>query len=130
NTNDYIIEHHYELTMFATLFLGVVHTPTGRMYYINGGHSPTPILHHRKTGEIERLLPTGPAVGMFDEAWFEVKSLKLNPQDMLFAFTDGVNDARNQHGELLGEEDVIELVKTTDTVEDLLKQLTDRVFNQ
>jgi|GEM_PF-573875 len=130
NTNDYIIEHHYELTMFATLFLGVVHIRSGRMYYINGGHSPTPILQRGKTGEIERLMPTGPAVGMFDEAWFEVKSLRLKPGDMLFAFTDGVNDARNQHGDLLGEDEVIDLVKETQSVEDLLTQLTDRVFNQ
>lgn len=130
NTNDYIIEHHYELTMFATLFLGVVHVPTGFLYYINGGHSPTPILQRGKTGKIERLMPTGPAVGMFDEAWFEVKSLRLKAGDMLFAFTDGVNDARNQHGDLLGEDEVIELVQETNSVEDLLTQLTDRVFNQ
>jgi sigma-B regulation protein RsbU (phosphoserine phosphatase) len=72
HTNDYILEHHYELNMFATLFLGVVHLRTGRLFYINAGHTPTPILLHKRTGEIERMKPTGPAVGMFDEAWFEV----------------------------------------------------------
>lgn len=130
NTNDYIIEHHYELTMFATLFLGVLHNATGRMYYINGGHSPTPILRRGKTGKIERLLPTGPAVGMFDEAWFEVKKIALQPNDILFAFTDGVNDTRNQHGELLGELDVIEMLKSTLSVGDFITHLTDRIFNQ
>ena len=130
NTNDYIIEHHYELTMFATLFLGVLHTPSGRMYYINGGHSPTPVVQRGETGSIERLMPTGPAVGMFDEAWFAVKSLKLKPGDLLFAFTDGVNDAKNQHGELMGEDEVIDLVKKSDSVEQLLTQLSDHLFNQ
>lgn len=130
NTNDYIVEHHYELTMFATLFLGVVHTSSGRMYYINGGHAPTPILHRGKTGTIERLAPTGPAVGMFDEAWFEVQSIRLQPKDMLFAFTDGVNDARNQHGELLGEAEVLEMVTSASSVDNFMTHLTDRIFNQ
>ncbi|MGJ3237216.1 MAG: SpoIIE family protein phosphatase [Anaerolineae bacterium] len=130
NTNDYIIEHHYELTMFATLFLGVVNTQTGRMYYINGGHSPTPILQRGKDGRIERLNPTGPAVGMFGEAWFEVKQVSIRPGDLLFAFTDGVNDAHNRHGELLGEADVIEMVRSATSVDDLLTQVSDRVFNQ
>lgn len=130
NTNDYIVEHHYELTMFATLFLGLVHTPSGRMYYINGGHSPTPILRRGITGTIERLIPTGPAVGMFDEAWFEVRSIRLQANDMLFAFTDGVNDARNQHGELLGEAEVIDMVTSASSVEGFITHLTDRIFNQ
>ncbi|MGB7341791.1 MAG: SpoIIE family protein phosphatase [Phototrophicaceae bacterium] len=129
NTNDYIIEHHYELTMFATLFISVLHTATGRMYYINGGHAPTPILQ-RASGVIERLIPTGPAVGMFDDAWFDVKSIRLEAGDLLFAFTDGVNDARNQHNELLGEDDVLALVAEAKSVDDLLTQLTDHVFNQ
>lgn len=130
HTNDYIIEHHYELTMFATLFLSIVHLPSGHMYYINGGHSPTPILRRQKTGKLERLMPTGPAVGMFDDAWFEVKTERLQPGDLLFAFTDGVNDAHNAHGELLGEEDVLAIVQEAEAVDTLLTHITNTVFNQ
>lgn len=130
HTNDYIIQHHYELVMFATLFIGTLHMPSGRLYYINGGHSPTPILLHGDTGKLERLTPTGPAVGMFDEAWFEVKSIKLKPNDLLFAFTDGVTDARNQHGDLLGEDEVVAIVKSAQSVEDLVSHITNRIFNQ
>lgn len=130
HTNDYILDHHYDLTMFATLFLSVLHIPSGRMYYINGGHSPTPMLRRAETDEIERLLPTGPAVGMFDDAWFEVEMIQLQANDLLFAFTDGVTDARNQHGDLLGEDDIIDLVQSAESVKALLTQITDRVFNQ
>ncbi|MEL7436026.1 MAG: PP2C family protein-serine/threonine phosphatase, partial [Chloroflexota bacterium] len=89
-----------------------------------------PILRRQKTGELERLMPTGPAVGMFDDAWFEVKTERLQPGDLLFAFTDGVNDAHNAHGELLGEEDVLAIVQEAEAVDTLLTHITNTVFNQ
>lgn len=131
HTNDYILEHHYDLSMFATLFLGVVHIRTGRMYYINAGHTPAPILLHSQTGEIERMKPTGPAVGMFDDAWFEVAETRLKRSDIVFAFTDGVTDIQDRHGELLGEDEILKTMKEDwQTIEHLLTHITDLVFNQ
>lgn len=131
HTNDYILEHHYDLNMFATLFLGIVHLRTGRMFYINAGHIPAPVLYHNLTDEIERMKPTGPAVGMFDEAWFEVKETRLSRSDTVFAFTDGVTDIQDRHGELLGEDEILEAMKEDwQTVEHLLTHITDLVFNQ
>jgi sigma-B regulation protein RsbU (phosphoserine phosphatase) len=131
HTNDYILTHHYDLNMFATLFLGVVHLRTGRMFYINAGHTPAPILYHTQTGEIERMRPTGPAVGMFDEAWFEVLETRLKRSDIVFAFTDGVTDMQNRHGELLGEDEILKAIKEDwQTMEHLLTHITDLVFNQ
>jgi phosphoserine phosphatase RsbU/P len=129
HTNDYILQHHYDLNMFATLFAGILYLQSGRLFYINGGHTPTPVLYHGKTGKIERLKPTGPAVGMFEEAWFGVEEVRLRAQDMVFAFTDGISDARNPQEQLLEEEPILALLPHTKSVEDLLNQVSDTVFN-
>lgn len=111
NTNEYITEHHLDLTMFATLFFGMLDPVTGSLVYINGGHCPPMIISPE--GEVKaRLDPTGPAVGMFPGAEFEIKDVKLEPGDMLFGFTDGVTDARNPAGKLFHEAGVYELIKS------------------
>lgn len=109
NTNEYITEHHLDLNMFATMFFGMLDPVTGTMIYINGGHCPPMII--APDGTIKaRLEPTGPAVGMFPGAEFEIMDAHLDPGDMFFAFTDGVTDARNPAGKLYHEEGLISLI--------------------
>jgi sigma-B regulation protein RsbU (phosphoserine phosphatase) len=91
-TNDYIAQDN-EMNMFATLFFGVLNPQNGKLAYINGGHEPVFVIDHN--GIRERLFPTGPAVGVFHEAKFEYKEIRLQPGEILFAFTDGVIDARS-----------------------------------
>lgn len=129
HTNDYILEHHYDLNMFATLFAGILYLQSGRLFYINAGHTPTPVIYHGKTGKTERLKPTGPAVGMFEEAWFGVEEIRIRAQDLVLAFTDGITDARNPQGQLLEEEPILALLPKAESVEDLLNQVNDTVFN-
>jgi sigma-B regulation protein RsbU (phosphoserine phosphatase) len=109
STNDYITEFHLDLNMFATLFFGMLDPSTGSLFYINGGHCPPFILD--KNGEIkERLEPTGPAVGMFPGAEFEITETKLDHGETLFLYTDGVTDARNLAGKFFSEKGLVSLV--------------------
>jgi hypothetical protein len=92
-TNDYITENHMEQGYFATMFFGVLDPSNGALVYINGGHNP-PVLH-RADGTQVYLKPTGPAVGMLPGVKFKMGQAKLEPGDVLFAYTDGVTDARS-----------------------------------
>ena len=91
-TNDYIAQGN-EMCMFATLFFGVLDPANGKLIYINGGHEPLFIID--QNGIREKLVPTGPAVGLIPQAKFEYKEIQLNPGEFLFAYTDGVIDARS-----------------------------------
>jgi serine phosphatase RsbU (regulator of sigma subunit) len=109
-TNNYVAHNHAEMSMFATTFFGVLDPRTGSILYINGGHCPPMILD--ANGNIkERLQPTGPAVGMFEDAEFGFGEITLEPGDTLFAFTDGVTDARNPAGKLFKEAGIIGLLQ-------------------
>ena len=80
---------------FATLFLGVYDEAAGRLRYVNGAH-PAPLLR-RRDGRVERLRPTGFALGLFEDGVFPAAEIRLEPGDLLLAFTDGMVEAR--HGE-------------------------------
>jgi sigma-B regulation protein RsbU (phosphoserine phosphatase) len=101
-TNDYIADNHMDQGYFATVFMGVLDPTNGALIYINGGHNPPLLL--RADGTIEQLKPTGPAVGMFPGAKFTIAQARLRPGDTLYAYTDGVTDARSPAEEFWGME--------------------------
>jgi serine phosphatase RsbU (regulator of sigma subunit) len=108
-TNDYIARTHGRSNMFATVFFGLLDPSTGDLAWVNGGHEP-PVLR-RASGEIERLAPTGPAVGMLPEAAFVSRRSRLDPGDLLLAFTDGVTEERDASGAFFGEDRLARLVE-------------------
>lgn len=109
NTNDFIAVYHGKSNMFATLFFGILDPDTGDLYYINGGHEP-PVILNEKGVEIQRLMPTGPAVGLFPEMEFRVESVRLDEGDFLVGFTDGTTDAKNAAGEQFSEQRLLKII--------------------
>lgn len=129
NTNEYITTHHLDLNMFATMFFGMLDPVSGSLVYINGGHPPPMIISPE--GVIKhRLEPTGPAVGMFAGADFDLAEAKIEPGDMFYAFTDGVTDARNPAGKLFKEENLLPLVRQPlNGAVDLLNRVDSALYN-
>jgi sigma-B regulation protein RsbU (phosphoserine phosphatase) len=100
-TNAYIGSNHAETNIFATLFFAILDPVSGTLIYANCGHIP-PVLC-RAGGKEERLMPTGPAVGLMPDARFDVQQVVVEPDDLLFMYTDGVTEARDPQGEMFGE---------------------------
>ena len=103
NTNNFIAEYHGKSNMFATLFFGVLDPESGVLHYVNGGHEP-PVILNKKGEIVQRLMPTGPAVGMFADLEFQVGQIHFEEGDFLVGFTDGTTDAMNASGEKFSEE--------------------------
>ena len=98
-----------DLNMFATLFFGMFDPRNGELAYINAGHNPPFIVG--QDGEIKaKLTSTGPAVGMFPGVDFQIEYGKIEPGDTLFAYTDGVTEARAPNGDFLTEKRLVELL--------------------
>jgi sigma-B regulation protein RsbU (phosphoserine phosphatase) len=91
-TNEYIAQDN-ERCMFATLFFGVLDPQNGKLIYINGGHETVFVID--QNGVKDGLAPTGPAVGVIPNAEFRYKEIHLQAGEILFAYTDGVIDARS-----------------------------------
>ena len=109
SVNDYMSTEHEDMTMFATVFLGCISHPAKRLDYVLAGHEE-PILLNSK-GEQLALEVTGPAIGLFAGAEYNMNSLFFDEGSVLVGYSDGVVDARNPNGESFGHQRLIELVR-------------------
>ena len=92
---------------YATLFYAQ-YDPGGRtLTYVNGGHNP-PLLF--RGSELFRLEEGGPLVGLFPSATYTQACVRLQPGDLLVAFTDGISEAMNQADQEWGEDRLTEAI--------------------
>jgi serine phosphatase RsbU (regulator of sigma subunit) len=122
-TNDYIANVHGRASMFATVFMAVLHPETGVLVHSNAGQDP-PVLWRASGAALERLMPTGPALGLLPAMQMEVGRSEMRPGDMLLAYTDGVTEASGRDG-AFGEERLLAAVAgSAGRWESLLDEIT------
>ena len=107
-TNNYVYQTHGWQNMFCTLFFGVLDTASGTLTYINGGHDAPALC---ATGVKARLTATGPAVGFMPNVTYEINRVILEPGDVLFAYTDGVTEARAPAGKFFTEKRLLSILQ-------------------
>lgn len=76
---------------FVTLFLGLLDPVSGRVAYVNAGHSPPLVI--AADGQGRALPPTGLPVGAFEDIPFKAGEVTLAPGDLLALYSDGVTEA-------------------------------------
>ncbi len=82
--------------MFVTVFFGVLEISTGRFVYVNGGHNP-PVIYHRAANSCEFLsVKKNFVLAGMENVQFKQQEIKLEHGDLIFAYTDGVNEAMNE----------------------------------
>jgi len=125
-TNRYIATTHSKSSMFASVFFGVLDPESGQLFYINGGHESPIIL--KTDGEYEILEVTGGILGLFPFAQYEIATTQLQPGDLLFSYTDGVNEAKNESGDQFTDERIVETaLASRKNCEALLSNMLDQV---
>ena len=83
---------HAEVGRYATMFFSLLDRD-GTLEYIKAGH-PSPLLLRR--GQVSELYTEGSfPVGLIPDADFSAASLKLEPEDTLILFSDGVTEAED-----------------------------------
>lgn len=112
-----------EAAMFVTVFMGVVDLQNGRFTYADGGHCP-PLLG--RSGQYEFLpLEKSCVLGLMEMPYTQ-QCIKLQPQDTLFIYTDGVSEAMNEDYVLFTEariKDGLNGLAAGQPVADLLQQM-------
>ena len=85
---------------YATLFYGVFDACTRSLRYVNAGHNPPVVI--RRDGSMHCLETGGAPVGLFADSEYGEGSVQIETGDLVIAFTDGLIEATNQHGEEWG----------------------------
>lgn len=94
---------------FVSFFYGEIDAATGHVDSVNAGHNPPMLV--RASGEVERLKADGLILGVFAGVRHKQSENRLNPGDLLVAYSDGVTETQNEAGEEFGEERLIELLQ-------------------
>lgn len=96
--NNFLCEHA-EVGRYATVFFGILHND-GTLEYINAGH-PSPLL--LRGGEATEPFTDGCCpVGLLPEVNYHVARVKLQPDDTLILFSDGITEAIDLKEEMYG----------------------------
>jgi len=81
----------------AALFYARLDPVENELVYCNAGLPAPLLLRHNKT--VDRLDKGGPMLGALQEAAYGTGRVRLNPGDMLLAYSDGVTECRNSEDE-------------------------------
>lgn len=106
---------HNRLGQFATAVVISCWTPTGELTVSIAGH-PSPVRYRAATGGWESLFAAGEhanlPLGIDEDAEFQQVKVRLEANDMLMAFSDGLIESRDSGGAMLEQHGLIGLLNT------------------
>ena len=123
--NESIAEDN-DSNMFITLFIGVLDLPTGRLRYTNAGHDAPLLIGKLNTGKLpcDPNLPIG-----VEEGWkFTAQEAIIDPETIIFLYTDGLTEAENIFYDQFQEERIIETIRLSEHhPQQLIQNMTEAV---
>ncbi|MFA5403614.1 MAG: PP2C family protein-serine/threonine phosphatase [Ignavibacteria bacterium] len=93
--------------IFASLLYLEISENSGQLKYVNAGHLPPLLIGMNGLKEMSK---GGAALGLMKDINYYENSLELNSGEFLFAYSDGLTEARNESGFFYGTERLINLL--------------------
>jgi len=124
--NEVLLRADTDVRLFATLLCGILrpHARGARIALANAGHPP-PILV-RADGTVEMPRNDDIIIGVFENMTWTTRTLALNEDDLLIAYTDGITEARRD-GEFFGPERLAAVVQAAR--DRSIEEIADRVID-
>ena len=105
------LTEHNDDGMFVTMFIGMVHLPTGKLNFCNAGHNP-PVLGCGDESKFISMESNAP-IGLWEGLQFTGESIESIRGKQFFVYTDGLNEAENPKQEQFGDEHLLNIIKRT-----------------
>jgi sigma-B regulation protein RsbU (phosphoserine phosphatase) len=97
--------------MFVTAWLGILKLSTGELVYVDAGHEYPALRRKGGLFEVIKDIHSVP-LAVKKKMTFESGSFTLNAGDTLFVYTDGVPEANNTEGRMMGKERMLEALNS------------------
>ncbi|MCK4966543.1 SpoIIE family protein phosphatase, partial [bacterium] len=108
NKMNNLIFESTESSAYITFFISIINTTNGEMEYVNAGHNPPLIFRHDgENNNIEYLKTGGLLLGWLKNIQYSKGTAKIEIDDILLLYTDGLTEAMNLNEEEFGEERLI-----------------------
>ena len=126
--NNSLVNNNKE-SLFVTAFIGVIDFDKKEMTFVNCGHEKPYILSN---GEIKKLNGTSNfVIGEISDFEYEQEKITFNEDDILFVFTDGLNESINENNEEFGYQRISDnLLKNKDKeLNEIIKSMYEGLEN-
>lgn len=123
--NNQLYEDLSRSELFITMFYARYNSTTGRLSYASAGHNP-PLIHRWEEQSCLELDADGLILGIKQNVLFEERVIELLHGDTILLYTDGIPEAMDQFGNLLGMEQVCKQLKLCSTL--TADQIADSVY--
>ena len=124
--NAELVEHNDD-GMFVTMFIGMVHLPTGKLDFCNAGHNP-PVLANGNESHFISMESNAP-IGLWEGLKYTGEVIENIRDQLLFVYTDGLNEAENTKQVQFSEELLLDIVKRTSNMspQEMIKTMNSEV---
>jgi sigma-B regulation protein RsbU (phosphoserine phosphatase) len=108
NVNNIIANLSSSSGKYATMFFGEFRPDTSEFEFSNAGHNYPMLV--RADGSHELLTAGGTIVGAFEGTSYQAEKIRLNPDDIVFFYTDGLSEAQDSKEEEFGENRILKYI--------------------
>ena len=127
DVNRQLVKDVEDSGQFMTMFFLVLDTATRQLEWVRAGHDPG-IVYDPGSGSFSELGGSGMALGVYGGWIYEDnKKTDLSKGQIIFLSTDGIWEARNQKGEMLGKEPILNTIRQNASSD--ATQIVDAIFD-
>ncbi len=128
DVNQQLVEDVEDTGQFVTLFYLVFDRAERSLQWVRAGHDPA-VLYDPESDSIQKLMGKGAALGISDDIAFEESArYKTKAGQVILLGTDGVWEARDTHGHMLGRPAVYDLLRRYAALN--ADQIVDRILQE
>ena len=127
DVNRQLVKDVEDSGQFVTMFFLAINTVTRHLEWVRAGHDPG-IVYDPDSGSFGELGGSGIALGV-DAEWVyeDSKKTDLSKGQIIFLSTDGIWEARNRKGEMLGKEPILDAIRLNASSN--AGEIVDAIFN-
>ncbi len=104
-----------EADKYFSVFFGIYDRHTNEFSYVNAGHNTNPLWI--SDNKVILLEARGyPICNIFEYVDYDINTIKLNFNDKLIFYTDGIIEARNEAKEEFGEKRLVKIVENANNI--------------
>ena len=127
DVNRQLVQDVEDSGQFMTMFFLALDTATRQLEWVRAGHDPA-IFHDPRSASFDELGGSGIALGVDGEWIYENnKKTDFSSGQIIFLSTDGIWEARNQKGEMLGKEPILNAIRQNASSD--ATQIVDAIFD-
>jgi sigma-B regulation protein RsbU (phosphoserine phosphatase) len=127
DVNRQLVQDVEDSGQFMTLFFLALDTATRQLEWVRAGHDPA-MLYDPGSDSFNELNGSGIALGV-DAAWIYEDNMKtdFSKDQIIFLSTDGIWEARNKKGKMLGKEPILNAIRQNSSSD--ATQIIDAIFD-